>query len=49
MSRAKDAIRVEQSLYERDFNLWVEEQARLLKQGRLEQLDVANLVEEMRI
>jgi hypothetical protein len=47
MSRAKDAIRVEQSLYERDFNLWVEEQARLLKQGRLEQLDVANLVEEI--
>jgi len=47
MSRAKDAIRGEQSLYERDFNLWVEEQARLLKQGRLEQLDVANLVEEI--
>jgi hypothetical protein len=47
MSRAKDAIRVEQSLYERDFNLWVEEQARLLKQGRLEQLDIANLVEEV--
>jgi Domain of unknown function DUF29 len=47
MARAKDTIRTEPSLYERDFYLWVEEQARLLKVGRLEQLDIANLVEEI--
>ena len=47
MARAKDTITVERSLYERDFNLWVEEQARLLKEGRFEQLDIANLVEEV--
>ena len=35
MARAKDAIRLETSLYERDFCLWVEEQARLLKAGPL--------------
>ncbi|HEX5078130.1 MAG TPA: DUF29 domain-containing protein [Geminicoccaceae bacterium] len=47
MARAKDAFRVEKSLYERDFCLWVEEQARLLRERRLEQLDIANLVEEI--
>jgi Domain of unknown function DUF29 len=47
MARAKDTIRIEPSLYERDFCLWIEEQARLLKEGRLEQLDIANLVEEI--
>jgi hypothetical protein len=36
-----------QSLYERDFCLWIEEQARLLRQGDLERLDVVNLVEEI--
>jgi hypothetical protein len=35
------------SLYERDFCLWIEEQARLLRQGDLERLDVVNLVEEI--
>jgi Domain of unknown function DUF29 len=47
MARAKDAIRTEPSLYERDFCLWVEEQARLLTEGRFDQLDIANLVEEV--
>ena len=47
MARAKDAIRLETSLYERDFCMWVEEQARLLKDGRFDQLDIANLVEEV--
>jgi hypothetical protein len=47
MSRAKDAIRVEQSLYERDFNLWVEEQVALLEAGAFARLDVANLMEEI--
>jgi hypothetical protein len=35
------------SLYERDFCLWVEEQARLLKEGRLQQLDLVNLIDEI--
>jgi hypothetical protein len=47
MARAKDAVRVEPSLYERDFCLWVEEQVRLLRGGTLDQLDTANLVEEI--
>ena len=47
MARAKDAIQVETPLYERDFCLWVEEQARLLKEGRLEQLDLVNLIDEV--
>jgi hypothetical protein len=47
MARAKDAGRVESSLYERDFNLWVEEQVALLEAGALERLDVANLTEEI--
>jgi hypothetical protein len=47
MARAKDAIRLKPSLYESDFCLWVEEQARLLRKGRLDQLDIANLVEEI--
>jgi Domain of unknown function DUF29 len=47
MARAKDAIRTETPLYERDFCLWVEEQARLLREGRLEQLDVVNLIDEI--
>ena len=47
MARAKDAVQVETPLYERDFCLWVEEQARLLKEGRLEQLDVVNLIDEI--
>ena len=37
----------EKPLYERDFCLWVEEQVRLLREGRLEQLDVVNLIDEV--
>lgn len=47
MARAKDPIQLEGSLYERDFCLWVEEQARLLRERRLEQLDIANLMDEI--
>jgi hypothetical protein len=47
MARAKDAVQVEAPLYERDFCLWVEEQARLLREGRLEQLDLVNLIDEI--
>lgn len=47
MARAKDAVQVETPLYERDFCLWVEEQAQLLREGRLEQLDLVNLIDEI--
>jgi Domain of unknown function DUF29 len=35
------------SLYERDFCLSLEQQAALLREGRLDELDIANLVEEI--
>jgi Domain of unknown function DUF29 len=47
VARAKDAIGAEKPLYERDFYRWVEEQARLLKEGDLERLDIINLIEEI--
>ncbi len=34
-------------LYETDFNLWLEETANLLKEGKLERLDIENLLEEI--
>jgi Domain of unknown function DUF29 len=47
MARANPVTDERQSLYERDFYLWVEEQVRLLREGRLNELDVANLLEEV--
>ena len=47
MARADPLTEERPSLYERDFCLWVEEQVRLLRQGALEHLDVANLAEEI--
>jgi Domain of unknown function DUF29 len=47
MARAKDAVRTESPLYERDFFLWIEEQARLLKEGRFDRLDLVNLIDEI--
>ncbi len=35
------------NLYECDFNLWVESIAQLLREGRLAELDVVNLLEEV--
>lgn len=35
------------TLYETDFNLWLQETAKLLRQGRLDQLDRENLLEEI--
>jgi hypothetical protein len=37
----------ETNLYERDFVLWLEQQAALLRQGRLDELDTENLAEEV--
>jgi Domain of unknown function DUF29 len=47
MARAKQTAEFKAGLYERDFNLWVEEQVRLLREGRLQQLDVVNLIDEI--
>lgn len=38
---------VQTTLYEADFNLWLEKQALALQQGRFEDLDIENLVEEI--
>ncbi|MEA5621310.1 DUF29 domain-containing protein [Cronbergia sp. UHCC 0137] len=35
------------TLYETDFNLWLEQTACLLKEGKLDQLDIENLLEEI--
>ncbi len=47
MARADPVTQERQSLYERDFYLWLEQQAALLREGRLDELDVANLLEEI--
>ena len=47
MARANPVTEEGQSLYERDFYLWIEEQVRLLREGRVDELDVANLLEEI--
>ncbi len=35
------------SLYEQDFYLWIQNTVELLQQGKLEQLDIKNLIEEI--
>jgi hypothetical protein len=47
MARADPVTEDRPSLYERDFHLWLEQQAELLREGRLSELDVANLLEEI--
>ena len=47
MARANPVTDEHPSLYERDFYLWVEQQAMLLREGRLDHLDVANLLDEV--
>ena len=47
MARAQALAEQQKSLYERDFCLWLEQQSALLREGRLSELDVANLLEEI--
>jgi hypothetical protein len=47
MARADPVTKERPSLYERDFYLWIEQQAGLLREGRLSELDVTNLLEEI--
>ncbi len=35
------------TLYETDFNLWLEETALLIREGKLDRLDIENLLEEI--
>ncbi len=36
-----------QTLYEQDFNLWIEQTIHQLKEGNLQDLDIENLIEEI--
>ena len=47
LARADPTTEERQSLYERDFRLWLQRQAALPREGRLDELDVANLLEEI--
>jgi hypothetical protein len=44
---AASKIKPDTPLYDRDFVLWTEEQAKLLRAGRFDRVDLANLVEEV--
>lgn len=47
MARAKVLAEQRRSLYERDFCLWLERQAALLRERRFGELDLENLIEEI--
>jgi Domain of unknown function DUF29 len=47
MARANPVTEERRSLYERDYYLWLEQQASRLREGLLDELDVANLLEEI--
>jgi hypothetical protein len=47
VARAEALTNAREALYERDFYLWLGQQAALLREGRFDQLDVVNLVEEI--
>lgn len=44
---ANNSLDTQTNLYECDFNLWVEATVQLLREGRLTDLDVVNLLEEV--
>jgi Domain of unknown function DUF29 len=47
VARAEALTEDKKTLYERDFCLWLEQQAALLRAGRFDALDLANLIEEI--
>lgn len=47
MAEVKEHPSTEAPLYERDYALWVEQQARLLEAGRFAELDLPNLIDEV--
>ncbi|MGB3404760.1 MAG: DUF29 domain-containing protein [Microcoleaceae cyanobacterium] len=40
-------MKLNQSLYEKDFNLWTETHVNLLKAGKFSEIDLPNLIEEI--
>ena len=42
-----DDIAIKPSLYEEDFYAWTSAQAALLREGRLDEIDIANILEEI--
>ncbi|WP_298959268.1 DUF29 domain-containing protein [uncultured Methylobacterium sp.] len=48
MSKLAERRPTQASLYETDFYLWTQEQSRLLRERRFDELDLANLVDEVR-
>ena len=44
---AKSLVQPVTKLYDEDFVVWASETARLLREGRFEEIDVENLVEEV--
>jgi uncharacterized protein DUF29 len=47
VAQARPATREPLPLYERDFCLWIEQHAALLRAGRFAGLDLENLIEEI--
>jgi hypothetical protein len=47
LARAEALVDDRTALYERDLRLWLEQQAALLRERRFEELDLANLIEEI--
>lgn len=46
-STTKEYSDLSSTLYDRDFNLWVEVTAQLIREGRLSEIDAKNLLEEV--
>jgi Domain of unknown function DUF29 len=47
MARAEALAEDRETLYERDFCLWLEQQAELMRKRRFDELDLPNLIEEI--
>jgi len=48
MNGQTELVAVDAGLYEQDFCLWLEQTAQLLQSGRFSEVDVANLVDEVK-
>ena len=48
MNGQTELVAVDAELYEQDFCLWLEQTAKLLQSGRFSEVDVANLVDEIK-
>ncbi|MEG3848009.1 DUF29 domain-containing protein [Microcoleus sp. herbarium19] len=48
MNGQTELVAVDAGLYEQDFCLWLEQTAKLLQSGRFSEVDIANLVDEVK-